>query len=101
MEGFARKEAKWYNILIISLTHTSMNITALTQLVQTTPVLSQEERAYWLTHLSKLNKEQREELASTLQPSGALPFEKELTSYFDAIGQAADEALRTSAKTAA
>jgi hypothetical protein len=80
-----------------------MNITALAQLVQTTPLLTQDERTYWLTHLSKLNKSQRDELAEALMATDAvLPFEHEISRYFDALGKAAEQALRKPAsKTAA
>ena len=67
-----------------------MDIASLTQLVTTTPILSEAERTYWLEHLPTMKPEQCVELEQILNAPIELPLGSVITTILHSfVGQQA------------
>jgi hypothetical protein len=70
-----------------------MDTSAVHELVQTSPLLSEQERAYWFSHLPGMTDVQVQKLADILTP---LPpaFQEQVTQYFASLGRAATQVMQ-------
>ncbi len=71
-----------------------MNRKALQKLIQTSEIITADEKQYWLGHLPAMNAEQTAKLEEILSQPTEIPFQKEIQAYFDALAKAADAALK-------
>jgi hypothetical protein len=63
-----------------------MNLSSLTALVRSTPLLSDAERAYWLEHLPTMKPNQCERLETILNSPDEGPFASAITQFFQMLG---------------
>ena len=73
-----------------------MDAAALIQLVRASALLTDAEREYWLQNLPSMTPAQCKKLEAILGAPNPLPFQAELEQYFDALGKAAEAAIRQS-----
>ncbi|MSR87512.1 hypothetical protein EXS70_05105 [Candidatus Peribacteria bacterium] len=62
-----------------------MNLSELTQLVTGTPLLTEPERTYWLSHLPTMKPEQCSRLEQILSQPVELPFGDVITGFFQSM----------------
>ncbi len=77
-----------------------MDNVTLQTLVENSYLLSNEQRAYWITQLPLMDEGRKTKLADILKGSDQVPFQKQLEGYLSSLGQAAAGLYGTAPKAA-
>lgn len=65
-----------------------MNPAALQKKIDTSKLLTQAERAYWTSHLAKMNEQQLQRLEHILDQAGDLPWQRNMETYTNLFDKA-------------